>query len=214
MQLRDEIKDRQQIESHVNDSKFLNYRQQINSVLDASPSGEYVSSQFTVYKNQEQQDRCYHTLQTVIEGQEKKTLLEHDFEYTEHFRKGMLEPSVSDFARRTPISSTKLAPTSNQTPAQIAQGTKSNVNLFGENNNMLSVNNIDTSQAVQIQQQASQINPDIFMQQQTQMQRSQEDPTLSLTMGGMGGFVNVLVLAGLVAGFCTMVFLITLSLIK
>lgn len=211
MQLKDEIKDRQQTESHINDSEYLNYRQQINSVLDASPDEEYVSSQFTIYKNQEQQDRCYHTLQSVMEGQEKKTLLEHDFEYTEHFKKGMLEPSVSDFARRTPISSTKLAPIPNQTPEQITQGTKSNVNLFGENNNMLSVNNIDTSQAVQIQQQASQINPDIFMQQQTQMQMSQGGPTLSLTMGG---FINVLVLVGLVTGFCTMVFLITLSLIK
>lgn len=214
MQLRDEIKERQQTESHINDPEFLDYRQQIDSVLDASPSEEYVSSSFTVYRNQEQQDRCYHTLQTVMEGQETKTLLEHDFEYTEHFRKGMLEPSVSDFARRTPISSTKLAPTPNQTPEQIAQGTKSNVNLFGENNNILSVNNIDTSQAVQIQQQASQINPDIFMQQQTQMQMSQGGPTLSLTMGGMEGFVNVIVLAGIVAGFCTMGFLIILSLIK
>ena len=36
MQLRDEIKDRQQIESHINDPEFLDYRQQINSVLDAS----------------------------------------------------------------------------------------------------------------------------------------------------------------------------------
>lgn len=73
--------------------------------------------------------------------QGKKTLLEHDFEYTEHFKKGMLEPSISDFARKTPISSTKLAPTLDQTPEQITQGAKSNVNLFGENNNVLSVNN-------------------------------------------------------------------------
>ena len=85
-----------------------------------------------------------------MEGQEKKTLLEHDFEYTEHFKKGMLEPSISDFARRTLISSTKLLPTLNQTLEQINQGTKSNVNLFGENNNILSINNIATSQAVQI----------------------------------------------------------------
>ena len=149
-----------------------------------------------------------------MEGQEKKTLLEHDFEYTEHFKKGMLDPSISDFARRTPISSTKLAPTPNQTLEQINQGTKSNVNLFGENNNILSVNNIDTSQAVQIQQQASQINPDIFMKQQLQtqqMQMSQGGPTLSLTMGGMRGFVNVLVLVGFAAGFSVIVFLITLN---
>ncbi len=199
MKLRDEINDRQQTESHINDPEFLDYRHQINSILDSSPSEEYVSSQFTVYKNQEQQYRCHHTLQTAIGEQEKKTLLEHDFEYTEHFRKGMLEPSISDFSRRTPINSTKLIPTPNQTPEQIAQGTKSNVNLFGKNNNMLSVNNIDTSQAVQIQQQA---------------QMSQSGPTLSLTMKGTGGFANILILAGLVAGFCTTVFLITLSLIK
>lgn len=214
MQLRDEINDRQQTESHINDPEFLNYRQQINSVLDVSPSEEYVSSSFTVYKTQDQQDRCYHTLQSVIEGQGKRTLLEHDFEYTEHFKKGMLEPSVNDFARRTPISSTKLAPTPNQTPEQITQGTKSNVNLFGENNNMLSVNNIDTPQAIQIQQQAPQINPDIFMQQQAQLQQMQmtsDGPTLSLTMGG---FINVLVLSSLVIGVCVLTFFITLYLIN
>ncbi len=80
MKLRDEINDRQQTESHINDPEFLDYRHQINSILDSSPSEEYVSSQFTVYKNQEQQYRCHHTLQTAIGEQEKKTLLEHDFE--------------------------------------------------------------------------------------------------------------------------------------
>lgn len=217
MKLKAEIKDRQQIESHINDLEFLDYRQQINSVLDASPSDEYVISQFIVYKNQEQQDRCCHTLQSAMEGQEKKTLLEHDFEYTEHFTKGMLEPSISDFARRTPISSMKLAPTPNQTLEQINQGIKSNVNLFGENNNILSVNNIETSQAVQIQQQASRVNPDIFMSQQLQMQQmqmSQKGHTLSLTMGGIRGFVNFLVLIGLAAGFSVIVFLITLNFAK
>ena len=47
--------------------------------------------------------------------------------------------------------------------------------------------------------------------QTQQMQMSQGGPTLSLTMGGMRGFVNVLVLVGLAAGFSVIVFLITLN---
>lgn len=213
-QLRDQIKEVQQMGQDVNDKQFLDYRQKINSILESSPSDEYVHSSFSVYKTQEQQERCRHTLETVMEGQEKKTLLEQDFEYTEHFKKGMLEPSIVDFSRRNPISSTNLAPTPNQTPEQIAQGTKSDVHLFGETNNMLSVNNVDTSFAVQISQQAPQINPDIFMQQQAQlqqMQMTQGGPTLSLTMGG---FINVLVLSSLVSIVCFIVFFITLYLIS
>ncbi len=173
LQLREQIGEIEQTEQDVNDPAFLDYRQKINSVLESSSSDAYIRSSFSVYKTSEQQDRCRHTLERVIEGQEKEILLEQDFEYTEHFKNGMLSPSIVDFARRNPINSTHLAPTPNQTPEQIAQGTRSDVQLYGETNQMLSVNNVDTSLATQITNQASQINPDIFMQQQAQLQQMQ-----------------------------------------
>lgn len=76
---------------------------------------------------------------------------------------------------------------------------------MSENNNMMQINNIDTTYAQQIQQQAPQIAPDVYMQQQAQIaaqQMTQAGPQLTLTMGGMG-FVNTLliaVLSGLVIG--------------
>ncbi len=202
--------------STMNDSEYVEYRQKVNALMERTPEDEYLRSQFTVYKNQEQQDRCYHTVQTAKEGQEPQTLLAQDFEYSEKFRKGMIEPSVVDFSRRSPISSTNVVPTeqptqqiqqpvqhstAQPTPIQQTQPTQNcNVNLMSENNNMMSVNNIGQTFAQQIQQQASQISPDIFMQQQSQiaqMQMAQAGPVLSLTMNGMGGFVNILVLTGI-----------------
>ena len=70
---------------------------------------------------------------------------------------------------------------------------------------MMQINNIDKTYAQQIQQQAPQIAPDIYMQQQAQVaaqQKTQAGQQLTLTMGGMG-FVNTLliaVLSGLVIG--------------
>ena len=142
--------------STMDDPEYVEYRQKVNALMERTPEDEYLISQFTVYKNQEQQDRCYHTLQTAKEGQEPQTLLAQDFEYSERFKKGMIEPSVVDFSRRSPISSTTLTLT--EQPTQ------------------------------QIQQQAPQINPDVFMQQQAQMaqmQMAQAVPTLSLTMGDL-----------------------------
>ncbi len=62
---------------------------------------------------------------------------------------------------------------------------------------MMQINNIDITYAQQIQKQAPQITPDVYMQQQTQVaaqQMTQAGPQLTLTMGGMG-FVNTLLIA-------------------
>lgn len=145
----------------------------------------------------------------------------------------MIEPSVVDFSRRSPISSTTVTPTeqttqqiqqpvqhSNAQPTPIQQPQQApncNVNLMSENNNMMSVNNVGQTFAQQIQQQAPQISPDVFMQQQAQMaqmQMAQAGPTLSLTMGGMGGFVNVLVLTGLVGFVCGFIVWLILTIMK
>ncbi len=202
--------------STVDDLEYVEYRAKVNRLLERKADDEYLRSQFTVYKNQEQQDRCFHSIQSVKERQQPQTLLSQDFEYSEKFRKGMIEPSVVDFSRRSPISSTSVTPTeqpnqeiqkpiqqSNAQPTPIQNPTQTpncNVNLMSENNNMMSVNNVGQTFAQQIQQQAPQISPDVYMQQQaqmTQMQMAQSGPVLSLTMNGMGGFVNILVLTGI-----------------
>ena len=117
----------------------------------------------------------------------------------------MLEPSVVDFSRRNPINTTSVTPTNQQEqqiqptqnsnaqpiPSQQSQQVPCNVNLMSENNNIMQINNVDQTFAQQVQQQAPQINPDIYMQQQPQM--AQTGPVLSLTIGGMG-FINTLLL--------------------
>ena len=202
--------------SEIDDPDYVEYRNKVNGILEQSSEEEYIRSQFTMYKNQDGQDRCYHTLQSAKQDQPVQTLMSNDFEYSEKFRKGMLEPSVKDFSQRGLISSATVSSsvTENSNPSisqQQAGATNSahqqtsNVNLMSENNNMMQINNIDTTYAQQIQQQAPQIAPDVYMQQQAQIaaqQMTQAGPQLTLTMGGMG-FVNTLliaVLSGLVIG--------------
>lgn len=198
--------------STIDDPKYVEYRKKVNELLEQTPEDEYLRGQFAIYKNQEQQDRCYYILQTARESQKPQTLLAQDFEYSERFRKGMIEPSIVDFSRRSPISSTSV--TISEQPTQqghhaIQQSqsmSNCNVNLMSENNNMLSVNNVGQIFAQQIQQQASQINPDIYQQQVSQqmaMQQQLGGRQLTLTMSAgstMSGFINVLVIA-LIIGF-------------
>ena len=61
----------------------------------------------------------------------------------------------------------------NTTPSNSTQQQTSNVNLMSENNNMMQINNIDATYAQQIQQQAPQIAPDVYMQQQAQIAAQQ-----------------------------------------
>lgn len=202
--------------SEIDNPDYVEYRNKVNGILEQSSEEEYIRSQFTMYKNQDGQDRCYHTLQSAKRDQPVQTLMSNDFEYSEKFRKGMLEPSVKDFSQRGPISSATVSSsvTENSNPSisqqqagvtNSAHQQTSNVNLMSENNNMMQINNIDTTYAQQIQQQAPQIAPDVYMQQQAQIaaqQMTQAGPQLTLTMGGMG-FVNTLliaVLSGLVIG--------------
>ena len=209
--------------SSIDDPEYIEYRTKVNKLLENKPEDEYLRSQFILYKNPEQQDRCYHTIQTAKEGQPPQTLLSQDFEYSDKFKKGMLEPSVIDFSRRNNINtiSVTLADQPNRhvqplkysnaqpTSAQSSSEVLCNVNLMSENNNMIAINNIDQTFAQQIQYQAPQISPDIFLQQQaqfSQMQMSQAGPVLSLTMGSgtsIGGFINVLLISmiiGLIIG--------------
>ena len=144
--------------------------------------------------------------------------MSHDFEYSDKFNKGMLEPSIVDFARRNPINTTSVTPVDNPTQqiqqtqnsnaqpslSQQTQQQPCNVNLLSENNNIMSVNNVSQTFAQQIEQQAPQISPDIYMQQQPQMVET--GPTLNLTIGGMG-FINTLLLV-ILSGFIIGVLLI------
>ena len=145
--------------SEIDDPEYIDYRNKVNGILEQSPEDEYIKSQFTMYKNQEGQDRCYHTLQSARQDQPVQTLMSNDFEYSEKFRKGMLEPSVRDFSQRGPISSAtvnsnitdtnsqNISTQNNTTSSNPTQQQTSNVNLMSENNNMMQINNIDATYA-------------------------------------------------------------------
>ena len=218
--------------SSIDDPEYIEYRTKVNELLENKPEDEYLRSQFIIYKNPEQQDRCYHTIQTAKEGQPPQTLLSQDFEYSDKFKKGMLEPSVIDFSRRNNINTTSvtLADQPNHhvqplkysnaqpTSAQSSSEVLCNVNLMSENNNMIAINNIDQAFAQQIQYQAPQINPDLLLQQQTQMaqQMTQAGPQLTLKMNGgmMGGFVNVLLISLIIGLVCGIGIVLALYLIS
>ena len=43
--------------SKIDDPDYVEYRNKVNGILEQSSEKEYIKSQFTMYKNQEGQDR-------------------------------------------------------------------------------------------------------------------------------------------------------------
>ena len=139
---------------------------------------------------------CHHQLQQ-ISGDERTVLQQQTFDYNDDFRTGMLEPSITDYAQRSPMMSQQVTP--NESTPDI-----SSYQTYSENNNALSINNVDTSYANNIATATPQIEPVVFQQQQAMamqpMGMDMGGAMLTKTMGGMGGFVNALILA-MIVGF-------------
>jgi|GEM_PF-6784955 len=168
---------------------YLSYR---NSMNKAYLEEGIVSSEFSF---SEDNKNCYHKLENINEQKEKLLLQERIFEYSDEFRTRMFEPSIVDYAQRSPLLSAGVI--------QTKQPNNSTLKAISQNDNILAVNNIKPEYATYLQTNIQQIQPTVFNQQQVEMAQSH-----SMAQGGMqltstmGGFVNVLGLSMLV-GFIT-----------
>jgi len=183
----------------VQDS-YQAYREQISQAyLEEKDSNTFLHSQFSVRDGEKPQ--CDHTLERI--NDEGRTVLQQrTFDYNDEFKQNMLEPAITDYAQCSPVMSSDIKPhqTDAGTNPQMAD-----YRAVSENNNVLSVNNVQPEYANAISSAVQQIEPVAYQQQMNQqmaMQQQMGGPTLTLTMGGggMSGFVNALVLA-LIVGF-------------
>lgn len=146
-------------------------RNKIINIIDSNISS-YVHLDCSLFKDDTNEEKCRILLEIIDENDNKKVLFEQDFAYDEQFKRNMLEHIIMDFARRTPFNSTSLSPTPNQSLEQISLQSRSNVRLYGENNNILTVSNVPTAVAVKIQERVPDINPDIYIKQLEQERKN------------------------------------------
>lgn len=126
--------------------------------------------------------RCFHKLQRGA-GEYGETLMEREFDYNDDFRKSMLEPSITDYAQRSPFVKEEI--TSNPKNPEIAT-----YKTFSENNNVLYIDGIPVEYAQNISSAVKQIPPVVFNQM-----KQVGGPVLTR------GITNSLTLS-LIIGFC------------
>ncbi|MDD4054162.1 MAG: hypothetical protein PHZ20_04990 [Bacilli bacterium] len=180
---------------------YNDYRANTTRLIDQErENGAYVSSRYTVEYGDK--PACHHQLESISDNR-RTVLQQQTWDYNDTFRTEMLEPSIVDYAQRSPMMNVEVKPSENNPNVADFQ-------TYSENNNMLSINNIDINYANNISNAIQQIDPVVFNQQQALAMQSVA-PVMTKTMGG---FVNVLVLSGIVGFICGLGVFIAIVLCK
>lgn len=120
----------------------------------------------------------------------------------------MLEPAIVDYAQSSPVMSSDV---------RTNESLSANYRAISENNNVLSVNNVQPEYANTISSAVQQIEPTVYQQHVEQQLVQQQQlsglvRTLSMDSGlSRGGFINVLVLTGIIGFVCGFIVWITLT---
>jgi hypothetical protein len=197
-QIKDDLLERQQNvqspESSIkpNQSDFYEqYRQQMmHTYLGEKEPDTVIHSSFNITSGEN--PTCNHRLERVNENG-RELLQSYTFDYNDDFRQNMLSPSVSDFAQCSPVLDTAMT-----------QQENGNVNMqvMGENNNVLTVNNVEPELATSINTLIQQTPSIAYVQSQQQMAMQQDmgGKQLTMSLGSMNGYAKVWIL-GLITAF-------------
>lgn len=184
----------------ISSEQYEQYRQQmIQAYLEEKEPDTIVHSSFNIISGEN--PTCDHRLERVNENG-REVLQSHTFDYNDDFRQNMLSQSVNDYAQCSPVLDTG-----------ITQQENGNVNMqvMGENNNVLTVNNVEPEMAVSLNATVQQTPPTVYEQQQTQQMAIGQEmggQQLSKTLGTMNGFSNTLILGFITSLICIGMFIL------
>lgn len=189
---------------------YEEYRANIrNLYLEERENGEILHSRFDIISSDKPQ--CEHTVEKITKDG-KMIISQRTFDYNDNFRQKMLAPSIIDYADCSPVMTSNIQENNMNTSMNGNQ--TANYYSTSENNNILSVNNIETQYAKEISNAVTQITPQAFQKQQEQQKARQQEiggVQLTRTLGSMGGYVKVGLLA--VAGFILSIIIIILGVV-
>lgn len=132
---------------------YNDYRANTTRLIDQErENGAYVSSRYTVEYGDK--PACHHQLESISDNR-RTVLQQQTWDYNDTFRTEMLEPSIVDYAQRSPMMNVEVKPSENNPNVADFQ-------TYSENNNMLSINNIDINYANNISNAIQQIDPVVF----------------------------------------------------
>lgn len=193
----------QQPSQQPNYPNYDEYRESLRNIyLEDKENDTVVHSQFNVTHGENPQ--CEHTLER-INHDGRNIVSQRTFDYNDDFRQQVLAPSVIDYAQCSPIKSSEVKGNSNQ----IGEESQTvDYQAVSENNNVLSVNNIEPQYATEISNAIQQIEPVAYQQQQSQQMAIQQEmggQQLGLALGShpsMNGFASTIILSVVVGIIC------------
>ena len=132
---------------------------------EAKDKNTHINSSFTVIPaSAEKPSQCLHILEKITP--EGITILSKTiFKYTDEFRRKLLEPSIMDYAQRSPLIEEKIFQNEPTTDFVSYQA-------YSENNNIFSVTNISKNYVDNISKTIHQTSPIVYKQITTDNQNS------------------------------------------
>lgn len=196
----------EQVRQQQSYPSYEEYRENLRNIyLEEKENDTVVHSQFNVTHGENPQ--CEHTVER-INHDGRNIISQRTFDYNDDFRRQVLAPSVIDYAQCSPIMSAEIKGHSSQI---VEESQTADYQAVSENNNVLSVNNIEPQYAHEISNTVQQIEPIAYQQQQSQqmaMQQEMGGQQLGLSLGSypsIGGFVNTIILIVVVGIICLLI---------
>lgn len=203
MEIKEQLEQLQQQQIQNTTQSYDEYRESLRNIyLEEKENDTVVHSQFNVTHGENPQ--CEHTVERI--NQDGRNIIsQRTFNYNDDFRQQVLATSVIDYAQCSPIMSSEVKGHSNQMGEE---SQTADYQAVSENNNVLSVNNIEPQYANEISNAVQQIEPVAYQQQQSQqmaMQQEMGGQQLGLSLGSypsIGGFASTIILSVVVGIIC------------
>lgn len=143
--------------------------------------------------------QCEHIVERI--NQDKKDILfQKTFDYNEDFRKQVLTPFIIDYAQCSSIMGSEVK---GHYDSFSNESLTVDYQAISENNNILSISNIESKYAMEIASTIEKVHPTIYEQYQFQQKMQQErEGLLPANSSSIKGFVSTIILTVIVGIIC------------
>lgn len=168
-----------------------------NNYLTEKDNDTVIRSSFRVTDGDYPQ--CEHTLERINQDT-KDILFQKTFDYNEDFRKQVLTPFIIDYAQCSPIMGSEVK---GHSDSFLNESLMVDYQAISENNNILSISNIESKYATEIASTIEKVQPTIYEQYQLQQKMQQErEGMLPASSSSIKGFASTIILTVIVGIIC------------
>lgn len=168
-----------------------------NTYLTEKDNDTVIRSSFRVTDGDNPQ--CEHIVERINQDT-KDILFQKTFDYNEDFRKQVLTPFIIDYAQCSPIMGSEVG---GHSDSFSNESLMVGYQAISENNNILSISNIESKYAAEIASTIEKVQPTIYEQYQLQQKMQQErEEMLPASSSSIKGFVSTIILTVIVGIIC------------